>query len=71
MVIRVEGMRYDRDTQYAQLSLVYRFYRIDEQAVKVLAPINSTMRPGVMPYGSIMAGDWQQDAPWREQRRKR
>jgi len=25
----------------------------------------------VMPYGSIMAGDWQQDAPWRKKKRNR
>lgn len=24
----------------------------------------------VLPYGSIMAGDWQQDAPWRRKKRK-
>lgn len=23
----------------------------------------------VIPYGSIMAGDWQQNAPWRKKRR--
>jgi len=23
----------------------------------------------VIPYGSIMAGDWQKDAPWRKKRR--
>ncbi len=25
----------------------------------------------IMPYGSIMAGDWQIDAPWRKRKRKR
>ena len=25
----------------------------------------------VIPYGSIMAGDWQKDAPWRKKRRKK
>jgi RNA-splicing ligase RtcB len=25
----------------------------------------------IMPYGCIMAGDWQYDAPWRKKRRKR
>ncbi len=25
----------------------------------------------VMPYGSIMAGDWEQDAPWRKKREKK
>lgn len=25
----------------------------------------------VMPYGSIMAGDWEQDAPWRKKRSQR
>ena len=25
----------------------------------------------IMPYGSIMAGDWQKDAPWRRRKRKR
>jgi len=25
----------------------------------------------IMPYGCIMAGDWQRDAPWRKRRRKR
>jgi RNA-splicing ligase RtcB len=25
----------------------------------------------VMPYGSIMAGNWQQDAPWRKKKRRR
>jgi len=25
----------------------------------------------VLPYGSIMAGDWQKDAPWRKKKRKR
>jgi len=25
----------------------------------------------VMPYGFIMAGDWQRDAPWRKRRRAR
>jgi hypothetical protein len=23
----------------------------------------------VFPYGNIMAGDWQKDAPWRKKRR--
>jgi RNA-splicing ligase RtcB len=25
----------------------------------------------VIPYGCIMAGDWQRDAPWRKKRRKK
>ena len=25
----------------------------------------------IMPYGCIMAGDWQKDAPWRKRRRER
>lgn len=25
----------------------------------------------IMPYGCIMAGDWQRDAPWRKRRRRR
>ena len=25
----------------------------------------------VLPYGSIMAGDWERDAPWRKKRRGR
>ena len=25
----------------------------------------------IMPYGSIMAGDWQKDAPWKKRRRRR
>lgn len=25
----------------------------------------------IMPYGSIMAGDWQKDAPWKNRRKKR
>jgi len=24
----------------------------------------------VLPYGSIMAGDWQKDAPWKKRRRR-
>ncbi|NBC07974.1 MAG: RNA-splicing ligase RtcB, partial [Bacteroidetes bacterium] len=24
----------------------------------------------IIPYGSIMAGDWQKDAPWRKKRRR-
>ncbi len=25
----------------------------------------------VLPYGSIMAGDWQKNAPWKVRKRKR
>ncbi len=31
----------------------------------------ATVSDRVMPYGSIMAGDWQQDAPWRKKKRRR
>lgn len=30
----------------------------------------ATIVDRVMPYGSIMAGDWEQDAPWRKKREK-
>jgi len=46
-----------------------------KKAAGVISDMNkfdlATVVDRVLPYGSIMAGDWERNAPWREKKRKR
>jgi len=46
-------------------------YKDANEVKKQIAQFNlATITDEIIPYGSLMAGDWEKDAPWRKKKKK-